>query len=46
LINVGNAQLFNRDIKNSSVVILDHVGHVPNEEAPQAVADAIYNFIK
>jgi len=46
LINVENAQLFNRDIKNSSVVILDHVGHVPNEEAPQAVADAIYNFIK
>lgn len=46
LITVENASLFNRDIKNSKVVILDHVGHVPNEEAPIAVADAIFQFIK
>lgn len=46
LIAVENASLFNRDIKNSKVVILDHVGHVPNEEAPIAVADAIFQFIK
>lgn len=45
LISVDNASLFNTDIKNSKVVILDNVGHVPNEEAPQAVADAIYDFI-
>ena len=46
LISVDNVQLFNQDIKNSKVVILDKVGHVPNEEAPKEVADAIYNFIK
>ena len=46
LINVQNANLFNKDIKNSSVILLDHVGHVPNEEAPIAVTDAIFQFIK
>ena len=46
LISVANAQLFNQDIKNSEVVIFDKVGHVPNEEAPHKVADAIYGFIK
>lgn len=46
LISVENAMLFNQDIKNSKVVVLDKVGHVPNEEAPKAVADAIYSFIK
>jgi len=46
LINVDNSRLFHRDIKNSSVIILDKVGHVPNEEAPKAVADAIYKFIQ
>jgi pimeloyl-ACP methyl ester carboxylesterase len=46
LISVDNVPLFNQDIKNSQVVILDKVGHVPNEEAPKKVADAIYNFIK
>ena len=46
LISVDNVSLFNQDIKNSKVVILDKVGHVPNEEAPKEVADAIYNFIK
>jgi pimeloyl-ACP methyl ester carboxylesterase len=46
LISVDNTALFNRDIKNSQVVILDKVGHVPNEEAPKAVADAMYNFIR
>lgn len=46
LISVENTKLFNQDIQNSKVVVLDNVGHVPNEEAPQAVADAIYDFIK
>lgn len=45
LISVENAYLFNKDIKNSKLVILDKVGHVPNEEAPQKVAEAIYEFI-
>ena len=46
LISVDNTKLFNADIKNSKVVIFDKVGHVPNEEAPQKVADAIYSFIQ
>ncbi len=46
LISVDNAKLFNADIKNSQVVILDKVGHVPNEEAPKQVAKVIYQFIK
>jgi pimeloyl-ACP methyl ester carboxylesterase len=46
LISVNNTSLFKRDIKNSQVVILDKVGHVPNEEAPKAVADAIFSFIR
>jgi len=46
LISVDNASLFNRDIKNSKVVILYNVGHVPNEEAPEKVANAINEFIK
>ncbi len=46
LISVDNVALFHKDIKNSQVVILDKVGHVPNEEAPKEVANAIYQFIK
>jgi pimeloyl-ACP methyl ester carboxylesterase len=46
LISVENANLFNRDIKNSKVIILDKVGHVPNEEAPEKTANAIHDFIK
>lgn len=46
LISVDNVALFHQDIKNSQVVILDKIGHVPNEEAPKEVADAIYHFIK
>lgn len=46
LISVDNASLFNQDIKNSKVVIFDNVGHVPNEEAPNKVANAIFDFIK
>jgi pimeloyl-ACP methyl ester carboxylesterase len=46
LINFENAYNFNKDIKKSKLVIFEKVGHVPNEEAPQKVADAIYDFIK
>jgi pimeloyl-ACP methyl ester carboxylesterase len=45
LISVENAYSFNKDIKNSKLVIFNKVGHVPNEEAPQKVAKAIYDFI-
>jgi pimeloyl-ACP methyl ester carboxylesterase len=46
LINVENAYQFNQDIKNSKLLVFEKVGHVPNEEAPQKVADAIYGFLK
>jgi pimeloyl-ACP methyl ester carboxylesterase len=46
LISVENTKLFSADIKNSRTVILEKVGHVPNEEAPKQVAEVIYDFIK
>lgn len=46
LISVENAYLFQRDLKNSSVVILKKVGHIPMEEAPIAVANSIKAFIQ
>ena len=46
LINSDNAYLFQKDIKNSKVVILKNVGHVPMEEAPKATAELINEFIR
>jgi pimeloyl-ACP methyl ester carboxylesterase len=46
LIDYKNAYLFNQDIKNSNLVMLEKVGHVPNEEAPEKVANAIIAFLK
>ena len=46
LISVDNASLFMQDIKNSKLVVFEKVGHVPNEEAPQKVAEAIYSFLQ
>ncbi|MFZ9146981.1 MAG: alpha/beta fold hydrolase, partial [Sediminibacterium sp.] len=46
LINSDNAYLFQKDIKNSKVVILKNIGHVPMEEAPKATADLINDFIQ
>jgi pimeloyl-ACP methyl ester carboxylesterase len=45
LIAWENANLFHQDIPNSKVVILEKVGHVPNEEAPAKVAEAIKAFL-
>jgi pimeloyl-ACP methyl ester carboxylesterase len=45
LIDVENAYLFQKDIKNNSLVILKNVGHIPMEESPYAVAEAINYFI-
>ena len=41
-----DAYLFQKDIKNNSLVILQKVGHIPMEESPHAVAKAILEFIK
>ncbi len=46
LIHVENAYQFKKDIKNSQLVIFDKVGHVPNEEAPAKVANAIHDFLQ
>jgi len=46
LISVEDAYLFQKDIKNNFLVILQKVGHIPMEESPHAVAKAILEFIK
>jgi pimeloyl-ACP methyl ester carboxylesterase len=46
LISYNNAALFKQDIQNSRVLVLDKVGHIPMEEAPNQVATAILEFIK
>jgi pimeloyl-ACP methyl ester carboxylesterase len=46
LISYKNAALFKQDIQDSRVLVLDKVGHIPMEEAPNLVAAAIIEFIK
>jgi pimeloyl-ACP methyl ester carboxylesterase len=46
LISYTNAALFKQDIQDSRVLVLDKVGHIPMEEAPNQVAKAILEFIK
>lgn len=45
LISYEQAYRFQRDIQGSRLVMLDHIGHVPMEEAPDLVADALMKFI-
>ncbi|MDO9361896.1 MAG: alpha/beta hydrolase [Sphingopyxis sp.] len=46
LINPSAAQTFNERIAGSEVVLLPGVGHLPMEEAPDATAAAIADFLK
>lgn len=46
LINASAAQTFHERIAGSEVVLLDHVGHLPMEEATDATATAIADFLK
>ncbi|MFN5188840.1 MAG: alpha/beta fold hydrolase [Chitinophagia bacterium] len=46
LISYKNAALFKQDIQNSQMLVLDNVGHIPMEEAPNQVVTAILGFIK
>ena len=46
LINATAAQTFNERIAGSEVVLLDGIGHLPMEEAPDATAAAIADFLK
>lgn len=46
MIDVSNAYRFYEDIKGSSIQIISNSGHVPMEETPQPVYEAILKFIK
>ena len=46
LISYKNAALFKQDIQNSQMLVLDKVGHIPMEEAPNQVAAAILKFVQ
>jgi len=46
MIDVSNAYKFNKDIQGSAIEIIKNSGHVPMEETPQAVYDAIIKFIE
>jgi pimeloyl-ACP methyl ester carboxylesterase len=46
MIDVSNAYRFNENIKGSSIQIISNSGHVPMEETPQPVYEAIVKFIK
>lgn len=45
LINATAAQTFHERIAGSEVVLLDGIGHLPMEEAPDATAAAIADFL-
>ncbi|WP_260582517.1 alpha/beta fold hydrolase [Sphingopyxis sp. PET50] len=46
LINASAAQTFHERIPGSEVVLLDGIGHLPMEEAPDATAAVIADFLK
>lgn len=46
LINASAAQTFHERINGSEVVLFDGVGHLPMEEAPDATAAAVDDFLK
>ena len=45
IINASAAQTFHERIAGSEVVLLDDIGHLPMEEAPDATAEAIADFL-
>lgn len=46
MIDVSNGLRFNQDIQGSLIRIIDHSGHVPMEETPRAVYQAMINFVQ
>jgi len=46
IIHPNNGKLFHHTIKDSQMVILDEIGHIPLLEDPQRTADAIDSFLE
>lgn len=46
ILNVNNAYLFHKTIKNSKLIILENVGHVPQLEAPDITASTFLHFLE
>ena len=46
LIDVENAGRFARDIPGSESVVFSRSGHIPMEETPEPVAEAILRFLQ
>ena len=46
VVPVENAYRFNSDIKNSKLIVLPQTGHIPHEERPDQVLEALGEFMK
>ena len=46
LIPIENAKLFQKDIPNNTLVILENTGHVPMEENPSQSLEAVLKFLE
>lgn len=46
LIPIENAKLFQKDIPNNTLVILNNTGHVPMEENPSESLEAVISFLE
>jgi pimeloyl-ACP methyl ester carboxylesterase len=40
------AQQFHKDLPNSTLVVLDNLGHVPMEENPERSIEPVLQFLK
>ena len=45
IIDVKNAKIFNKNIKNSKLVIFDRLGHMPMIEDAELTANSIIKFL-
>lgn len=45
LIDVKNAYRFKVDLKNSQLVVLKNIGHVPSDECPKELAKLLENYL-
>jgi pimeloyl-ACP methyl ester carboxylesterase len=46
LVPCRHIKFFKRDFPHAEIFLLDHCGHIPQEEYPQEVARSILNFLK